>query len=81
MGEREAGGAKQGREGGGAVLAASPPEAGPSWAPPQKPERTMKGVDQGLGIIIPEKNCMRCVAQERLCWWDLEGRAWSGKLC
>ena len=55
------------------ALAVSPPEAGPSWAPPQKPERTVKGVDQGLGIVIPEKNCMRCVAQEILCWWDLEG--------
>ena len=43
-----------------AVLAVSPPEAGPSRAPPQKPERTAKGADQGPGIVIPEKNCM-CV--------------------
>ena len=64
-----------------AALAASPPEAGPSRAPPQELERTTKGADQGPGIIIPEKNCMRCVAQEMLCQWYLEGRAQSCKLC
>ena len=63
------------------ALVVLPPEAGPSWAPPQKPERTMKGVHQGLGIIIPKKNCARCVAQESLCQWDLEGRARSCQLC
>ena len=57
------------------------PEAGPSRAPPQKPERTTKGVDQGPGIIIPEKNCTCCVAWETLCWWDSEGCARSCKLC
>ena len=64
-----------------AVLAASPPEAGLSRAPPQKLERTMKGADQGLGIVIPEKNCTHCIAREVLCQWDPEGRAWSCKLC
>ena len=64
-----------------AALAASLPEAGPSQAPPQKPERTVKGVDQGPGIIILEKNCVHCVMQETLCWWDPEGRAQSCKLC
>ena len=64
-----------------AALAASPPEAGPSRAPPQKSERTAKGVDQGLGIVIPEKNCVHCVTREVLCRWDLEGCAQSCKLC
>ena len=64
-----------------AALAASLPEAGPSRAPPQKLERTVKGADQGPGIIIPEKNCVHCVMQETLCWWDPEGRAQSCKLC
>ena len=63
------------------MLAASPPEAGPSWPPPQKPERTTKGVHQGLGIVIPEKNCAWCVAWELLCQWDLEGCAQSCQLC
>ena len=31
-------------------MAALPPEAGPSRAPPQKPERTAKGVDRGQGL-------------------------------
>ena len=56
---------------------ASPPEAGPSWAPPQKPERTAKGVHWGPGIVIPEKNC----ARESLCQWDLEGCTRSCQLC
>ena len=60
---------------------ASPPEAGPSWAPPQKPERTAKRADWGLGIIIPEKNSTRCVMWESLCQWDLEGCARSCQLC
>ena len=64
-----------------AALAALPPEAGPSWAPPQKLERTAKGVDQGLGIVIPEKNCACCITREILCLWDPEGCAWSCKLC
>ena len=64
-----------------AALVALPPEAGLSWAPPQKPERTVKGADQGPGIVIPEKNCARCIGWEILCWWDLEGHAWSCKLC
>ena len=64
-----------------AALVVSPPEAGPSRAPPQKPEWTAKRVDRGPGIVIPEKNCTRCVAWETLCRWDLEGRAWSCKLC
>ena len=63
------------------ALAVSPPEAGQSWAPPQKPERTVKGAERGLGIVIPEKNCMRCVAWEALCLWGLEGRTWSCRLC
>ena len=58
-----------------AVLVASLPEAGPSWAPPQKPERTTKGPHRGLGIMIPEKNCAQCVAWESLCRWDPEGHA------
>ena len=45
-----------------AVLVTSPPEAGPSQAPPQKPEWTAKGVDWGPGIVIPEKNCAQCIA-------------------
>ena len=32
-------------------------EAGLSQAPPQKPERTVKGADQKPGIVIPGKNC------------------------
>ena len=63
-----------------AALAASPPEAGPSQAP-QQPERTVKGVHRGPGIVIPEKNCARCVAQESLCQWDLEECARSCQLC
>ena len=54
-----------------------PPEAGLSQEPPQKPERTAKGADQGPGIIIPEKNCMWCVTQETLCQWYPEGHTWS----
>ena len=64
-----------------AALAVLPPEAGLSQAPPQKPERTAKGVDQGPGIIIPEKNCMHCIMWETLCQWDPEGCARSCKLC
>ena len=63
------------------ALAALPPEAGLSWAPPQKLERTAKGVDQGPGIVIPEKNCTHCVVRETLCRWDPEGHARSCKLC
>ena len=92
MGEREARGGKQGRamahsstawvgEGGGEALAVLPPEAGPSQASPRKPEQTVKGVHWGPGIVIPEKNCMRCVAWELLCRWDPEGRAQSCQLC
>ena len=54
---------------------ASPPEAGLSRAPPQKPERTVKGVHCGPGIVIPEKNCMR--VRVSLCLWDPEGHAQS----
>ena len=61
------------------ALAASPP--GLSRAPPQKPEQTAKGAHQGLGIIIPEKNCTWCVGWESLCQWDLEGHAQSCQLC
>ena len=64
-----------------AVLAASLPEAGPSRAPPQKPERTTKGADCGLQIVIPEKNCAWCVTWESLCRWDPDGHAWSCRLC
>ena len=64
-----------------AVLAASLPEAGLSWASPQKPKRTTKGAERGLGIVIPEKNCTRCVAWEALCLWDLEGCTRSCRLC
>ena len=60
-----------------AALVASPPEAGLSRAPPQKPERTVKGANHVPGIIIPEKNCAQCIAQELLCQWDLDGRTWS----
>ena len=63
------------------ALAALPPEAGPSWAPPRKPEQTTKGAHQGPGIIMPEINCMRCITQESLCRWDPEGHAWSCQLC
>ena len=67
-GERETGGGEEGgatahsntawvREGSGVALEASLPEAGPSLAPPQKPEQTTKGVDWGPGIVILEKNC------------------------
>ena len=69
------------RAGSGAALAASPLEAGPSQAPPQKPEWTTKGVHCGLGIVIPEKNCMQCIMQESLCLWDPEGHARSCQLC
>ena len=41
----------------------------------------MKGVDQGPGIIIPEKNCACCVTWETLCRWDPEGHTRSCKLC
>ena len=64
-----------------AALVASPPEAGLSWAPPQKPEQTMKGADRRPGIVIPEKNCTHCVMRETLCWWDPEGHARSCRLC
>ena len=64
-----------------AVLAASPPEAGPSRAPPQKPERTTKGADCRPQIVIPEKNCAWCVMWESLCQWDPDGHAWSCQLC
>ena len=64
-----------------AALAASLLEAGPSQAPPQKPEWTAKGVHHGLGIIIPEKNCVWCVVWELLCLWDPEGHARSCQLC
>ena len=64
-----------------AALVASPPEAGLSRAPPQKPERTMKGAHWGPGIVIPEKNCAWCVTRESLCRWDLEGHARSCQLC
>ena len=64
-----------------AALVALLPEAGPSWAPPQMPERTMKGAHQGPGIIIPEKNCTQCITWESLCQWDSEGRAQSCQLC
>ena len=60
-----------------AVLAASPPEAGPSRAPPQKPERTAKGADCRLGIVIPKKNCAQCIVWESLCWWEPDRHAWS----
>ena len=59
------------------VLVVLLPEAGPSQAPPQKPERNMKGVDWGPGIIIPEKNCTCCIMHESLCWWDPNGCTWS----
>ena len=65
----------------GSERAASLPEAGPSRAPPQKPERTMKGAHRGPGIIIPSKNCAWCIAQESLCLWDPEGHARSCQLC
>ena len=92
MREGETGGGKMGgttacsnivwvREGGGVALAVLPPEAGPSQAPPQKPEQTVKGVHWGPGIVIPKKNCMWCILQELLCQWDLEGCAWSCQLC
>ena len=54
-------------------LAALLPEAGLSRAPPQKPERTAKGADRGLGIVIPKKNCM----WESLRRWDPDGCAQS----
>ena len=50
-----------------AALVVLSPEAGLSTAPPQKLERTAKGVDRGPGIVIPEKNCVQCIAQESLC--------------
>ena len=64
-----------------AALVALLPEAGPSWAPPQKLEWTAKGAHRGLGIVIPEKNCMWCVVWESLCLWDPEGHTQSCQLC
>ena len=59
------------------MLAASLPEAGLSRAPHKKPEWTAKGADHGLGIVIPEINCMRCIMWELLCLWDPDSHAWS----
>ena len=60
-----------------AVLAMLLPEAGPSKAPPQNPERTTKGADNRPQIVIPKRNCMQCITRESLCQWDLDRHAWS----
>ena len=59
------------------ALVVSSPKAGLSRAPPQKPERSAKGVDLPLGIIIPEKNCTHCIMWGSLCCWDPDGCTWS----
>ena len=40
-----------------ALVALLPPEAGLSRVPLGQPERSTRGVDHELGIVIPEKNC------------------------
>ena len=59
------------------MLMVLPPEAGPSRVPPQKPKHTAEGADLPPGVIIPEKNCMRCIVWESLCLWDPDGHVWS----
>ena len=59
----------------------SPPEAGLSRVPLGEPERSVRGVDYELGIVIPKKNCARCVVRQMLCLWKLARRAWSCQLC
>ena len=64
VGKGETGGGEMGRAAAHSDVAGvgegSGAEAGPSRAPPQKPEQTTKVVHHGPGIIIPEKNCMWC---------------------
>ena len=62
------------------ALVVPSPEAGLSRAPPWKPERSMKGADCHLGIVIPKKNCTQCVMWESLCCWDLDRHVWSCQL-
>ena len=62
------------------MVAPSPLEAGLSRAPLRQPERSTKGADCRLGIVIPEKNCARCVVWEALCLWELMGHTQSCQL-
>ena len=41
----------------------------------------MRGVDYEPGIVIPKKNCARCIVRQMLCLWKPAGRAWSCQLC
>ena len=63
------------------MAAPSPPKAGPSRAPLGQPERSARGVDHEPGIVIPKKNCIRCIARQTPCLWKLAGHAWSCQLC
>ena len=64
-----------------ALVALSPPEAGPSRAPPGQPKRSARGVDHKPGIVIPEKNCTWCIARQTLCLWKPARHAWRCQLC
>ena len=59
----------------------SPPEASPSRTPLGQPERSVRGAEHEPGIVIPEKNCARCIARQTLCLWKLARRAQSCQLC
>ena len=43
-----------------------PPKAGLSRVPPGQPERSTRGVNHELGIVIPKKNCAWCVARQTI---------------
>ena len=43
-----------------------PPEAGLSRTPLGQPERSVREADHEPGIVIPEKNCARCIARQTL---------------
>ena len=51
-----------------------PPKAGLSRAPLGQPERSTRGIDHEPGIVIPEKNCTRCMARQMLWLWKLARR-------
>ena len=51
------------------------------WVEVERLTWEIEEVDQGPGIVIPKKNCMRCVMWETLCLWDLEGCTRSCRLC
>ena len=63
-----------------ALVVPSPPEAGQIRAPPRQPERTMKGANHGLGIIIP-KNCAQCIVWGSDYLWEPVGKTQSCQLC